>query len=204
MNFVNLFKERIDKRNASLPRYVQNQLKAFQAVSSKDYQFNIIQKSQDSPREGDVFIFSPQKGLYLYGKVLQADIKSIDSVSFNHKHVIVLFHQKTFNLSMDDYSENYEDLLTYPMIVGDYYWQKGFFYTIGNRPLSFYEKKLSIGFYKIHPRGNVFCTATGSHLEKEADILGLYAISTITGVAAEVNRELIRRQEPIDIMNKTE
>ena len=49
----------------------------------------------------------------------------------------------------------------------------------------------AVPFYKIHPLGDSFCTSSGERLEHEPQILGMYGLCTITGVAAEINRSLI-------------
>ncbi|WP_232088955.1 Imm51 family immunity protein [Streptococcus suis] len=203
MTFINLLKQRIDERDANLPKEVRGRLLAFNELDSKHYQFQIIKKSKAQPCEGDIFVVSVIEGQYLYGRVLQANIKSKASSFFNQKNVIVIFNQRTESLSLENYHADYSDLLIRPMIVDNAYWSRGYFYTVANIPLTEEEIHLDLGFYRIHPRRQYFCTAAGEEIFKEPKILGLYGVSTITGVAAEVNRELIRRQCEIGTVFRT-
>lgn len=191
MTFVNLFKQRRDIKVNSLPKEIQKKLKDFEEKSSNEYQFSIISPCSKNPMVGDIFVFSPQKNKYFFGRVLEANIESKTSKFFNHKNVIILFNQKTKHLNLDDFSIDYHTMLGNPMIVDNAYWEKGYFHTLGNIPLTHDEEELDYGFYKIHPRGNLFCTASGDLLDSEPRLLGLYAVSTITGVAAEITREFI-------------
>ncbi len=203
MTFINLLKQRIDEQDANLPKEVRDRLLAFNELDSKHYQFQIIKKSKAQPCEGDIFVVSVIEGQYLYGRVLQANIKSKASSFFNQKNVIVIFNQRTESLSLEDYHADYSDLLIRPMIVDNAYWSRGYFYTVANIPLTEEEIHLDLGFYRIHPRRQAFCTAAGEEILQEPKILGLYSVSTITGVAAEVNRELIRRQCEIGTVFRT-
>ncbi|HEM5992151.1 immunity 26/phosphotriesterase HocA family protein [Streptococcus suis] len=191
MIYVNLFKQRRDKKVSSLSKEIQERLKKFEDKSADEYQLQVIGSCNTKPMNGDVFVFAPVQGIYFFGRVLEADIKSKISQFYNHKNVIILFSQTTKDLNLEEYNIDYQTVLGNPMIVDDSYWKKGYFYTIGNIPITQEEKLLDYGFYKIHPRGDFFCTSSGELLDVEPQLLGLYAVATITGVAAEVNRELI-------------
>lgn len=191
MTYVNLFKQRRDKKVSSLSIEIQERLKKFEDKSSDEYQFKVISACKTKPISGDVFVFSLKQGTYFFGRVLEADIKSKISQFYNHKNVVILFNQQTKDLSLGGFNIDYQTVLGTPMIVDDSYWKKGYFYTIGNIPIKHEEKVLDYGFYKIHPKGDFFCTSSGDLLDAEPQLLGLYAVATITGVAAEINRELI-------------
>lgn len=142
------------------------------------------------PKEGDLFVLSPKKGYYFLGKVMESNIESSNSL-MSGSHVVVIFSTCFNTMDIEIFKPNYHELLTDPFIVSNQYWEKGYFYVIKHSPLSEAEKKLEIGFYKIHPLGNSFCTSSGERLEHEPQILGMYGLCTITGVAAEINRSLI-------------
>lgn len=142
------------------------------------------------PKKGDVFVLSPQKGYYFLGKVMESNIESSNSL-MSGSHVVVIFSTCFNTMDIEIFKPNYHELLTDPFIVNNQYWEKGYFYVIKHSPLSEEEKKLEIGFYKIHPLGDSFCTSSGERLEHEPQILGMYGLCTITGVAAEINRSLI-------------
>ena len=121
---------------------------------------------------------------------MESSIESSNSL-MSGSHVVVIFSTCFNTMDIETFKPNYHELLTDPFIVSNQYWEKGYFYVIKHSPLSEEEKKLEIGFYKIHPLGNSFCTSSGEHLEHEPQILGMYGLCTITGVAAEINRSLI-------------
>ncbi|HHT7755644.1 Imm26 family immunity protein [Streptococcus suis] len=83
---------------------------------------------------------------------------------------------------------DYDNLLIPPVIVSDDYWKKRYFYTISNIPLTEEEKSIDFGFYKIHFKTNFFCKENGEILEKEPKLLGIHGLTTITGIATDVER----------------
>ena len=83
---------------------------------------------------------------------------------------------------------DYDNLLIPPVIVSDDYWKKGYFYTISNIPLTEEEKSIDFGFYKIHFKTNFFCKENVEILEKEPKLLGIHGLTTITGIATDVER----------------
>lgn len=121
---------------------------------------------------------------------MESNIESSNSL-MSVSHVVVIFSTCFNTMDIETFKPNYHELLTDPFIVSNQYWEKGYFYVIKHSPLSEEEKKLEIGFYKIHPLGDSFYTSSGERLEHEPQILGMYGLCTITGVAAEINRSLI-------------
>ncbi|MGT2771245.1 Imm26 family immunity protein [Streptococcus marimammalium] len=88
----------------------------------------MIEKSKISPQTGDVFLFSPRKGLYFYGKVLLANIHRVDFDPFAEgSHLVVLFKNRVTDLNMSNYQPDYDDLLIFPAIVPVDYWKRGYF-----------------------------------------------------------------------------
>jgi len=71
------------------------------------------------------------------------------------------------------------------------YWNKGLFYTVGNVGISEYEENLDYGFYRIGINSNWYCKEDGRLLEGKPKILGVYGITTMTGIALQVEKELI-------------
>ena len=162
---------------------------------NKDYQLKVIKKTRPNIETGDVFLLSPREGVYFYGKVLKSKIKTINNDTFvEGKQTILIFKCKTQTPTMDNFYPYYSDLLIEPSIVDKSYWTKGYFYTIGNVPLSDMELNLDYGFYKSGIPGirdGWFCTEEGEKLKEEPKLMGIYGVATITGIAAGVETELI-------------
>ena len=168
-----------------------------------DYQLKVIKKTSKPKIEmGDVFLLSPREGLYFYGRVLKTKIKTINNDTFTEgKQTIFIFKHKTKTITMDNFAPDYDNLLIAPSIVDMSYWKKGYFYTIGNIPLTEEEYNLNYGFYKLGIPGirdGWFCTEEGEELENEPKIMGMYGIATVTGIAAKVETELIIDQSLLD------
>ncbi|NQM31099.1 hypothetical protein HO415_10700 [Streptococcus suis] len=188
----NLIASRIKERYDSLDPTTQRELDTFFKERSSNYRLNVIKKSKQKPVEGDIFVLSPREGIYFYGKVIVANIvRKVPDTFVEGKHVVFIFKGNTQETNLDKYIPDYDNLLIPPAIVSDDYWKKGYFYTIANIPLTEEEKNLDFGFYKIHFKNNFFCKETGEVLEQEPKILGGHGITTITGIATEVERELI-------------
>lgn len=181
------------KRYNMQPQAVRDQLDNFR---KSDYQLKVIEKTRKPViNTGDVFLLSPRDNVYFYGKVLKTNINTINNDGFVHGKQTVFIHKcKTYKKTIDNYNPNYGDLLIPPIIVDISYWKKGFFFTIGNIPLNETEKTLKYGFYKLGIPGirdGWFCTEEGKKLDSQPPILGMYGIVTITGVAAEIEPEII-------------
>lgn len=189
MENINLFALRRKERHESLDSETYEKLMKF---FDEDHQLEVIKRTRTKPKEGDIFIVSPKKGVYFYGKVMVADIKRVVPDSFvEGQYVIFIFKCRTKEKNMNKFVPNYDDLLIPPTIVSQHYWRSGYFYTIDNIPLTEDEKKIDFGFYKLNFKGNFFCKETGEVLEEEPKLLGFHGISTLTGVASAIGRELI-------------
>lgn len=182
------YKKRYDEQ----PQSIKDKLDSFRNF---DYQLRVIQKTTSKINIGDVFLLSPRENIYFYGKVLKTNIKTINNDTFVEGKQTVFIHRcRTSQISLDNFKSNYNDLLISPSIVDISYWRKGFFYTIGNLPLTDVEKNLDYGFYKFGIQGirdGFFCTEEGEKLNHQPRINGIYGIATITGIAAEIEKEII-------------
>jgi hypothetical protein len=182
------------KRLSEQSEEIQMRIKALDNMSPKDYQLRVIKKVKNSPKEGDVFLISPREGVYFYGRVLKSDINHIANDIFIHgKFVIVIFKCKTKTIDISKYSPDYDELLIGPQIVDATYWTKGLFFTITNLPMEKHEKELDYGFYSIG-KGKYF-KEDGHELQHQPLLLGIYGIATITGIARNVEKELIIEPE---------
>ena len=110
----------------------------------------------------------------------------INSINGEDLLVILLFKQnvdiyKSINNGVK------EELLIRPQIVGKEYWTRGFFYNIEH-----YDEMPEIKDYGFYSVGKgVFFDEYGKLLTEQPKLLGTYGVATISGIARQVNQELI-------------
>ncbi|MBQ8527048.1 MAG: immunity 26/phosphotriesterase HocA family protein [Lachnospiraceae bacterium] len=107
----------------------------------------IIKKSSKKPKEGDVFVLQPVKNLFYFGKVIQTNLKSVDSF-VNGMSLIYVYKHCSVDKILPNGLEN-EELLIAPMIVNNQPWSKGFFETIGNIKVTESERKIDFAFWDV-------------------------------------------------------
>jgi hypothetical protein len=190
-NFQTPVSFEIAERCKKLPQNIQEKLLNFEIK-----QLQIIKKTR--PKEiktGDVFVLSPRKNIYFYGRVQKANINPIIEKSFvSGGSTIFIYKNKSKEISINNFKSSFDNLLIAPYIIGKNYWTQGYFYTIGNIPLTEEEKNVDYGFYKFTPfriMQEQFLTEEGNILSTEPQIIGYYGITTITGIASEIEKELI-------------
>jgi hypothetical protein len=185
------------KRYSSQPIEIQRKLDILDELKPKEYQLNVIKKSKMELKNGDVFLLSPRENIFFYGKVVTAYINHLEKDPFIHlKNLVFIFNCKTNNLEIDSYKQDYQNLLIPPVIVDISYWNKGYFYNVGNVGISNVEENLDYGFYSIGKQN--YYKEDGSLLVDRPGILGTYGISTITGVASKIEKELIINSKLLD------
>lgn len=171
---------------------VKEKLDALDNMKPKDYQLKVIKKTKQEIKDGDVFILSPRDNIYFYGKVLKANISHISNDIFvQGKHLVFIFKNKSKNPSIDEFSTDYSELLIRPTIVDISYWNKGLFFNVGNIPITEAEKGMDYGFLKIGIKSNTYYKEDGTVMNNKPEMLGIFGISTITGVASKVEQQLI-------------
>lgn len=201
----NLVATRRKERYDNLDKATQRELDIFFTEKASEHQLKVIEKSNLKPAVGDIFVISPREGVYFYGKVIVANIvRKVPDSFVEGKSVVFIFKSNTQEKNIDKYIPDYDNLLIPPAIVSDDYWKKGYFYTISNIPLTEEEKSIDFGFYKIHFKTNFFCKENGEILEKEPKLLGIHGLTTITGIATDVERELIIDPTLLAITNEKE
>lgn len=187
----NPLSDKWEKRYNTLNEETKQKLEKLDEMDPKDYQLKVIKRIKLEIKDGDVFVLSPAKGIYFYGKVLKANIEHIEKSPFiQGKHLIFIFKGTTDEMNMGKFSPNYNDLLIAPAIVDISYWNKGYFFNIGNEEITEEEKNLDYGFLYIHFKGNSYCKENGMQIEKPK-ILGMFGITTLIGIADEIQKELI-------------
>lgn len=162
-------KEKIDKLNGS---------------KASDYQLQIIKRKRIYPEKGDIFKVNPKDDIYLHGIVLNNHINSINGEDLL---VILLFKQNVDIYKSINNGVKEEELLIRPQIVGKEYWTRGFFYNIEH-----YDEMPEIKDYGFYSVGKgVFFDEYGKLLTEQPKLLGTYGVATISGIARQVNQELI-------------
>jgi hypothetical protein len=185
------------KRYFSQTADIQEKLDALEKMESKDCQLRIIKKSKKGPIDGDIFLLCPRESIFFYGKVMKADIDHLGKDIFFHgKNLVFIFKYKTKELSIDNFRSDYSNLLIPPEIVDNSCWYSGLFYTIGNEKVTDAERCLEYGFYNI--LSGKYYKENGVELEHRPIILGTYGVSTITGIASNVEKEIIINPRIID------
>lgn len=187
---LNPLAEQYKARFKNLPKETQVELEKFSELSLRDYQLKVIKRNRSVIEDGDVFILSPIDEIFFYGKVMKAKIVN-ENPFLQDNYLVFIFKNRAYSKNMDEFCSDYNNLLISPIIVSKSYWNRGFFYTIGNEPIRDEEKTLDYGLLCIDAKVNYFCKEDGSRLEHIPKIMGLYGMSTNTGVAKKIQRELI-------------
>lgn len=171
---------------------VKNKLDALNNMKPSDYQLKIIKKTNPEIKDGDIFILSPRENIYFFGRVLKANIEHVNNDIFvQGKHLVFIFKAKTSNPTLDVFNADYSELLIRPSIVDVSYWNKGYFFNIGNIKVTEYEKKLDYGFIKIGIKTDYYCKEDGTVLNCKPEILGVFGVTTITGIASKIEQQII-------------
>lgn len=169
-------------------------MKAVSAESPKDYQLRVIKRRKDiSIRSGDLFAVQAINGDFYLGQVLQSGLPA-DAVDLFIEgcHLVVIFDRIISSLdeAVSALPLDYYRLLIKPCIVEDTYWKRGYFSPLLRRPAPSPDS-LRYGFWSY--RKQAFQTVTGKILETTPEIMGIFGVTTITGVASEMKRALIAK-----------
>lgn len=170
-------------RYENQPDSIKQRLDILRNQNVKDYQLKVIKRKRGYPEKGDVFLINPKDSLYFFGVVVNNNVSNING---NNLLVIMIFRDKAKSLEDNVFRADYTNLLIEPCIVGKEYWVKGLFYNVGNIELN---EKIDYGFYSVG-KGKYF-DEYGKEMLHEPRLLGTYGVSTISGIAYKVNKELI-------------
>jgi len=186
------------KRYSEQPEDIKNKLDELKQLNVKEYQLRLIKRTKPILQDGDVFVLSPRENLFFYGKILKANIMHVNNDIFiQGKNVAFIFKSRTDKPTIENYKPDYLELLIGPFIVDISYWNKGLFYNVGNVDISDYEQELDYGFYSLGKME--YLKEDGTKLGKKPQILGTYGIITISGVASQIERELIIDETLLEI-----
>lgn len=173
------WKEKYNKQ----PDEVKKRLDELSNQDFTQYQLNVIKRRKIIPRKGDVFLVNLNESLYFFGIVINDNIKNINGEGL---YVIMNFRDKAKSLDDTNFILDYEKLLIEPSIVGKEYWTRGYFYNTGITLESL--PPIDYGFYSVG-KGNF--DEYGNEIYKEQYLLGTFGVATISGIAYEINKELI-------------
>lgn len=166
------------------PDEVKKRLDELSNQDFTQYQLNIIKRRRIIPKKGDVFLVNPKEPLYFFGIVINDNIKNINGEGL---YVIMIFKDRAKSLDDTNFNLDYEKLLIEPSIVGKEYWTRGYFYNTGITlellpPIDY-------GFYSVGKQK--YFDEYGNEIFKEPYLLGTFGVATISGIAYEINKELI-------------
>ncbi len=187
------------ERYSKLPTSIKEKLDELDKKNSMTNELLPIKRSRKAVKTGDVFVIQPKEGLYIYGKVLNANIEQpYDKFKqYEGGHVIVISKMTTDKIILPEVNFDYSKLLIPPKIVTKACWTQGYFYTVDNIPLNEEEENLDYGFYDTVRL--MFRKEDGEELDHRPNLLGTYAIGSFGAVAYEVTKELIINSELIKI-----
>lgn len=163
----------------------KKKLEKLNKMSWKEYSLLRIKKKKIMPKQGDVFLLSPQKNMYLYGVVVQEKPALID----NDDYYVILILKDPIVSELTDYIPKLDlyNVIIEPQIVMDIFWKRGYFYNIGSLEI---PENLDFGFYDVRePEG--FIDKNGNPTEKVPTIWGGYWFVSIDGLGRKLNRGLI-------------
>lgn len=101
-----------------------------------------IKRTRNKPKTGDVFVVQPIKGIYYYGKVINDSHKCSTGIELEWP-LIYFYNYHSTKIKLP---ENLTDILIAPILTNHKPWTMGYFYTIGNIPVTELEKNLDCGF----------------------------------------------------------
>lgn len=180
----NIITNRWKQRYAEQSEEIREKLDKLNNARVEEYQLQVIKRKRIYPEIGDVFQINPKNDIMLQGIVVNNHINNINGDDL----ILILVFKPNISVSevigkgvIDD------DLLISPIMVGKEYWTRGYFYTIASNEAVATIK--DYGFYSIGKRK--FFDEYGNEVSGEPKLLGTYGVATISGIAREINQELI-------------
>ncbi len=149
-----------------------------------------MNKSINNPHEGDVFVLQPKKNVFYFGKVIQTDLKSEDSLISGT--ILIYIYDCFCNDKLTIHDLNGEELLVAPMIVNNQPWEKGYFETIDNVPVSERERSLEFGFWDLLTEE--YLDIQGMKIGKKPKYCSIYGLGSYGVVGKEVQKAIKLKQ----------
>ena len=150
-----------------------------------------MKKSSKKPQEGDVFVLQPVIGKFYFGKVIQTDLKSLDSF-INGMTLIYIYNycsiEKEIPLELEK-----EELLIAPIIVNNQPWLKGYFETIGNKQVLENEKTIDFAFWNTLKKEYV--DINGYVIKSKPQYSSIYGLGSYGVVGKEVRKAILVKEQ---------
>lgn len=151
-----------------------------------EYQLKVIKRKRCYPDIGDIFQINPKDDIFYYGVVIN---NHINNKNGDDLILILIFDNDEDIHKKLNRQITKKDLLFSPSVVGKEYWTRGYFYTIEH-----IDKKVEIesfGFYDIFD--GFYYDEYQNRLDFEPEIKSMDGVKTISGIAYEMNLEMIIR-----------
>ena len=161
----------------------KEKLEILDEMDIEEYQLRLIKRKRIKPQKGNLFVVSPKKDMYFWGVVMNSGI-DVDGDNFS---VVFILNERANGPEDVNIPTDLTNLLIYPSIVGNWYWNKGFFYNVGidiNIP-----DNIDYGFYSVMDR--MYVDEYRNPIGREPELVGIYGLSTGSGIAYKINYELI-------------
>ena len=180
----NIIANRWKQKYAEQPIDIKEKLDKLDDARVEEYQLQVIKRKRIYPQVGDIFEVNPKNDIILHGVVINNHINNINGEDLL---LIQIFREKEDIKKIICNGVKNEHLLIPPQIVGKEYWTRGYFYNVDY--IENINKLDNYGFYIIGE--GKFCDEYGYELIYEPQLLGIYGVATISGIARKINQELI-------------
>lgn len=178
------------ERMANLPKEKREQIET--PIGREN--LAVLKRTRKGIETGDVFVLSLDGIQYFYGKVLEANIKHLNSEEwFNGCHLIFIFKEKSKQKNLEGFRGNYDNLLIGPRIVTSQYWSRGWFEKVGNVPLTEEDISLDYGFWDgdLIGQGGTFKKANGEEIDHQPKYFSSYGITCLSAIYDDMRTECI-------------
>lgn len=145
-----------------------------------------MKKTAKKPKEGDVFVLQPSKGIFYFGKVIETEVKSIDSF-VNGMTLIYIYQYWSYEKIIPQELDNKKFLIA-PAVVNCQPWRKGYFETIGNIKVSQNEKNAELAFRNVLK--DKYVDISGKEIENKPLICGIYGLASYGAIGKEVQKAI--------------
>lgn len=145
-----------------------------------------MKKTTKNPKEGDVFVLQPRKGIFYFGKVIETEVKSIDSF-VNGMPLIYIYQYWSYEKMIPQDLDNRKFLIA-PAVVNYQPWRKGYFETIGNIKVSQNEKNVEFAFWDMLTHNYV--DVSGKEVKNKPLICGIFGLASYGAIGKEVQKAI--------------
>ena len=175
-----------EERYSNLPEDKKRKIDELKNMLVTEYQLKVIKRSRTYPEIGDIFKINPKDDIFYYGIVINNHINNRNG---DDLILILIFNNDEDIFSKLERKILQKDLLLKPCIVGKEYWTRGYFFNSGHE-----DKQISIdsyGFYGLFD--GLYYNEYDLKLDNVPKIVSMGSVYTISGIAYEMNQEIIIR-----------